>query len=208
MINQAAVGDKLVAALRAEACRIEDDCMTSHAAHNEEARLATHLHLYLGISATVLAAAAGVSSLSSLSLVAGIVSFGVAALSGLMTFLDPKSRSSEHYQAGIAYATLRTDTRWFRTVECEKNPRPSDLESRLSALATRWKDLDKGTPVVSGRALALAAVRIEAGVYSYDGDCIKGRHVVELGAAVISGPVAKPQVPEAEPVASPDPARV
>jgi hypothetical protein len=93
----------------AEANRLEEEALYNYAGHNEEARASDRLHKYLGIPTTLVAAAAGVTSFSAAgsgtavsfwtSVTAGGLSFVVAAMSGLTTFLDPKARSAQHYRA-------------------------------------------------------------------------------------------------------------
>src|SRR5688572_5359111 len=98
MTIQSVVPTDVLQAIVDEARRLEEELLYSHVGHNEQARDSEQLHLWLGIPTTIVAAAAGITSFSTVgdgtgswaSVLAGVLSFGVAATSGLTTFLDPK----------------------------------------------------------------------------------------------------------------------
>jgi hypothetical protein len=176
MADEAVAPGELLRALAAEAWRLEEEALYNHAGHNEAARAADSLYRWLGVPATLIAAAAGVTSFSSAAagsvqvwpgVVAGALSFGVAALSGLTTFLDPKAHAAEHYQAANAYATLRTEARYLRQVELKKGKPPEQIDAALVALRDRLAKLDEHTPIISARAMTVAARKIKAGDYTY-----------------------------------------
>ena len=126
MATQNSEQDPLLQAIEDEAKRLGEDALFCYAGHNQEARTWDRMHRMLGIPTTLLAAAAGVTSFSSsgslaASLVAGGLSFGVAAIAGLNTFLDPKGRAMENYRAANAYAAIRNEARYLYCVECKKD---------------------------------------------------------------------------------------
>jgi hypothetical protein len=106
MAPDSATKNALVQALADEASRLAEDALYCHAGHNEETcslrQLATSIrypgHAFRScVTSFSTAPAAGYVSFWP-SVAAGILSFGVAAMIGLMnTFLDPKSRAAEHY---------------------------------------------------------------------------------------------------------------
>jgi hypothetical protein len=177
MSDETSIPDKLQCAIEAEAKRVEEDSLYNYAGHNEEARIADRQHRWLGIPATLIAAAAGVTSFSTASagsgvgswpsIVAGILSFGVAALSGLTTFLDPKARALEHYRAANLYAKLQSDARYFHEIECRKGKRADELDRVLVELMERLTKLDEQTPIIPSSSMAKARKQIEAGKYRY-----------------------------------------
>src|SRR5262245_57429146 len=105
MSNAILPSDELIAAIAKEANRLAEEALYNQAGHDEEGRRWDRLHWMLGIPATVLAAAAGLTSVSTagatqsnmwVSLLAGILAFAVAAISGLTTFVDAKSQAVNH----------------------------------------------------------------------------------------------------------------
>src|SRR5262245_4505588 len=107
----------VIAKCQNEAMRIEEDSLHSSKSHFEAANLWVKLHLSLGIPAAILAAIAGVSALKECPVVAGILSFAVAALSALSTFLNPSERANAHLNAGNQYMSVRNRARIFREIE-------------------------------------------------------------------------------------------
>ena len=153
-----AVPNNQLHAMETEARRLEEEALYNHAGHNEEARASDRLYYWLGIPATLLAAAAGVTSFSAVgagmsgswpSVVAGIISFGVAAMSGLTTLLDPKVRAGEYYRPANAYAALRNEARYFHTVEGKKGKPIEELDQALITLREKLAKLNEQTPIVS-----------------------------------------------------------
>ena len=169
--------------LVAEAHRLEEEALYNYAGHNEEARASERLHKYLGIPTTVVAAAAGVTSFSAAgvtslpaadvgavvsfwtSIAAGGLSFGVAAMSGLTTFLDPKGRSAQHYEAANAYIALHNEIRYFHRIECKKAMPIEELDGALIRLRERLRKLDEETPIITAAAMNKATALIQAGYY-------------------------------------------
>lgn len=168
---------RLLDRIAAEAKRIEEDALYNHVGHNEEARDAESWHFRLGIPTVILSAAAGVSSFSSagasapnavwVSILAGSLSFGVAALAGVNTLLDPKGRSASHLRAAAGFAQLRDDARYFHQIDCVKERALSELENVLQELRKRFAKLNDETPIISRKAMARAVSKIENGDYVY-----------------------------------------
>jgi hypothetical protein len=164
-----------------EAKRIYEDSFFCYAGHSEEARWWGQITLRLGIPATIIAAIAGVTSLSGqsssalvlgldMSVVVGALAFVVAAMSGLSTFLDPKGQVSKHYQACIAYLRLSSDVRMFYEIDCAKGANVNELEEKLKKLSARLKDLNDQTPMISERARRVAKKSVDSGRYIYQVD--------------------------------------
>lgn len=169
----------LLQALADEAKRLEEEALYSHAGHNEEACSSDSWHYWLGIPTALLSAAAGVTSFSSAgagggsiwaSLAAGILSFGVAALTGLNTVLDPKGRAADHYRAANAFAVIRDEARYLHRVECKKGRAAQEVETILAALRERFAKLNDQTSIISPKAMARGTAKIKAGHYTYTVD--------------------------------------
>ena len=180
MSTGATVSNNELKAIEAEAKRLEEEAQYNHVGHNEEAKASDRLHRRLGILAVLLAAAAGLTSFSTVgagtsaafwpSVAAGILAFGVAAVSGLTTSLDPKARAAEHYRAANAYAALRNEARYFHGVECKRGKPIEDLDRALITLRDKLAKLNEQTLIVSTPAMTRAYAKIKAGDYKFEVD--------------------------------------
>jgi hypothetical protein len=104
------------------------------------------------------------------SIAAGIVSFGVAAMAGLNTFLNPTRRAEAHYRAANAFDLLRQEARNLELLECTKASSSADLEGKLCELQSKLAKLNEGTPIISQWAMDRATTKIRSGYYAYKVD--------------------------------------
>jgi hypothetical protein len=167
----------LLQAIVDEAKRIEEDALYCHAGHNQAARGLNRWHYLLGIPTALLAAASSLSSFSSAggfgqwtAILAGILSFFVAALTGLSTFLDPKGNAAAHSRAATSYSSLRNQARYLYSVDCKKGKPVDELDSALKSLRKQNEELDLDTPIISDAAMNIARAKIKAGEYTYSID--------------------------------------
>ena len=117
--------------LALEAKRIEEDARFSSKGHFEAATAWDRWHLLIGLPTSIVAAIAGVSALSDLPVLAGILALLVATTSAVFTFLNPKERAAGHLRAGNAYKALQNDARIFREITCRQGVTSQELASRL-----------------------------------------------------------------------------
>src|SRR5262249_19975875 len=101
------------------------------------------------------------------SVLAGILSFAVAAISGLITFLDPRKRAAENLRAANAYQTLRDNARRYANIITKEAGSQEDLKTGLDQLVSSLRELDDSTPIISARAMAQATRAIKQGNYGY-----------------------------------------
>ena len=153
-----------------EAKRIEEDATFSAKGHFEAARRWGHLHLWIGIPTTLVAAVAGVSALSNQKEISAGLSLLVAATSAVFTFLNPEARASRHLRAGNAYKSLQNDARIFREVECQRGRRPNELSAELARLNQRRNKLNADSPQIPRPAFESARKGIEGGEATYEID--------------------------------------
>src|SRR5437016_3518635 len=109
-------GERLVSQTRQEvvreAKRIEESLLYSSKGHHRASSLWGNFHLWLGIPMVLLSTIAGAAALAQFDpqhLVAGILSIVVAALSGVVTFLNPNEKASTHFEAGNDYDSLMNE---------------------------------------------------------------------------------------------------
>ncbi|MGD9691407.1 MAG: SLATT domain-containing protein [Phycisphaerales bacterium] len=175
MAEQPIVTPPTLAAVLAEADRIEEDTLYSAKGQWESARPWEFAHFAIGIPATVAAAAAGVSIVSQWEAVAGCLAFLSAVLTGLLTFLNPEGRAAAHRQAGNAYKAVSNDARIFRTVACSDAAAVRKLRRTLVRLNRRRNTLNETSPPPSRRAFKRARKGIEDGEATYRADSQSSR---------------------------------
>jgi hypothetical protein len=117
----------------------------------------------MGIPTAVAAAIAGVSALKNYPTVAAVLALAVAALSALVTFLNPSARANLHLNAGNQYLSLQNRTRIFREIEVGTAVDEKELKDKLIQLASRRDELNLGSPQVPSWAHRRAKRGIEAG---------------------------------------------
>jgi hypothetical protein len=82
----------------------------------------------------VFSGVAGASALSSFDenhLIAGILSIVVAALSGVMTFVNPHEKTASHLNAGNHYDSLMNQIRIFWSIDCWHDESEEVLTEKL-----------------------------------------------------------------------------
>lgn len=153
----------LIAALRREAERLEEDATYSSKSHFNAEATWIHRHYWLGIPSTILAAVAGATLIKSQPELASIFALAASLLTGLMTFLKPNERAAMHRDAAGKFHALCNDTRFFREVELLQLEKMSELPGRLKALSTMRNELNQKSPSVPRGAFVAARKGIEEG---------------------------------------------
>lgn len=103
---------------------------------------------------------------------AGILATVVAALTAVVTFLNPQERANGHHVAGVKFNAVRNQARLFREVDLEEKVVPPDVSDRLRKLAESRDQLNLSSPQIP-RAFEKARRGIEAGEASYAVDSAK-----------------------------------
>lgn len=170
MAEQTPINSPALEAIVNEADRIEEDSLYSAKGHWETSRECEWLHLALGIPATIAAAVAGVSVISDGDILAAALAVISAILAGLLTFLDPKGRASNHRDMGNSYKALSNDARIFRQVTCRDDTPHGELKRKLEKLNRRRNMLNAKSPQPSRLAFKRARKGIEDGEASYRAD--------------------------------------
>lgn len=163
-MNQIQTTDQaLIAALRREAERIEEDATYSSKSHFNAEDTWVRRHYWLGIPATALAAIAGAALIKSHPEWASAFTLVASLLTGLMTFLKPNERAAMHRAAAGQFLALRNDARLFREVELLQADRLDELPGRLKALSATRNELNQTSPSIPRGAFVSARKGIEDG---------------------------------------------
>lgn len=154
---------ELIAALRREAERLEEDATYSSKAHfNAEETWMRH-NYWLGVPATALGAVAGATLINSQPALASICTLVASLLTGLMTFLKPNERAAMHRAVAGQFLALRNDARFFREVEILQADRLSEMPKKLKALSAARNELNQKSPSIPRRAFVAARKGIKEG---------------------------------------------
>ena len=153
----------LLAALRREAERIEEDATYSSKSHFNAEDTWVRRHYWLGIPATALAAIAGAALSKSQPEWASALTLLASLLTGLMTFLKPNERAAVHRAAAGQFLTLKNDARLFREVELLQTAQAAELPEKLKALSSTRNELNQKSPSIPRGAFVAARKGIEEG---------------------------------------------
>lgn len=156
-----------------EAQRIEESALYSAKGHFVAANFWTKFHLWVGIPMVFLAAIAGASALSQFDsnhIIAGIISIIVAALSGVMTFLNPNEKASTHLTAGNNYDSLQNKVRMFWSIDCWREESDQVLTEKLKYFSEQKDRLNQSSPQILRWAYSLAKKGILEGEADYKVD--------------------------------------
>jgi hypothetical protein len=156
--------DILLAEIIKEADRINEDSEHSAKSHFEAARIWGNFNLCIGVPATILAAAAGISKIPNYNTLFAIIA---AILAGLMTFLNPTGKATKHHNAGTQYNALRNDTRIFINITCRDQIGIEETRKQLEKLNRRRNTLNTKSPRIPRWAYLIGKKRIREGEAKY-----------------------------------------
>jgi len=153
-----------------EAKRIEEALLYSSKGHFEAVRLWSGFHLMIGIPVVVISAVAGAAAFTQFDashVIAGVLALVVAALSSVLTFLNPNSKASLHQTAGNKYDSLMNKARMFWSIECWQTESEEVLTEKLKYLTELKDNLNQSCPQIPRLAYKRAKRGIEAGEARY-----------------------------------------
>ena len=99
--------------------------------------------------------------------IAGVLSLGVAALTSVMTFLNPNAKAAAHQNAGNKYDSLMNKVRMFWSIDCWRTESEEVLTERLKYFSEQKDNLNLSSPQTNFIAYWLAKRGIEAGEAKY-----------------------------------------
>lgn len=157
------IDQAMIAALRREAERIEEDATYSSKSHFNAEDTWVRRHYWLGVPATALAAIAGAALVKSQPEWASALTLLASLLTGLMTFLKPNERAAMHRAAAGQFLALKNDARLFREVDLLQVHQLDELPGRLKALSATRNELNQKSPSIPRGAFVAARKGIEEG---------------------------------------------
>lgn len=160
-----------LAAIRAEAERIEEDATYSSKRHYEAHDIWNRRHLFIGLPAVVFSVLATANLLQDAwPIVTALMAVVVSVLTALLTFLKPSERAAGHKSAGDQYLALRNDVRVFRTIELELEKPIEESARTVATLAKRRNELNSASQQTPRPAFVRARHGIEQGEARYTTD--------------------------------------
>jgi hypothetical protein len=156
-----------------EAKRIEEALLYSSKGHFAASHFWSNFHLWIGVPMVLLSAIAGASALARFDgthIIAGTISIVVAALSGVMTFLNPHERNASHLSSGNHYDALMNKVRMFWSIECWRDESEDILTKKLKDLAEQKDRLNQSSLQVPRWAYGKAKRGIDAGEGAFVAD--------------------------------------
>jgi len=156
----------LDAAIR-EIQRLEEDSIHSGKGHFNAAARWSHVHLWLGIPAALLAALAGASAWKNLPDLVAALALVASGLTAVLTFLNPQQRHTAHAQAGAKFFAIRDEARVLGEVELRNGLSPADAVARVKDLSKRRSELNLTSPPIPAHAYRQARRGIAAGEAAY-----------------------------------------
>ncbi len=160
-----------------EAKRIEEDCLYSAKGHFEAANKWRNIHRYLGLPAVVLAALSGVSALTQFSyheIITAFMAIVVAALTAIITFLNPNEKTCSHQDAGNKYNSLRNRVRIFREIDIVNESSIDKLTKILKEFSCLRNELNQNSLQIPREAYEKARKGVEEGEAEYEVDKNRG----------------------------------
>lgn len=155
------------AALLDEARRLAVDVLYSEKGHFAAASAWRSRNYWLGVPAALIGAAAGATILASAPPVfAGLLALTGAAITALMTFLNPSERAAQHQRAGVAYSKLRRTIRQFAQIDVGTMDADA-LRKRLTELTDEVSAVQGDALAIPAHAYAKAMAAIQSGSADY-----------------------------------------
>lgn len=154
-------------AILAEARRLAVDALYSEKGHFEAASAWRGRTYSLGIPAALISATAGATILADMDpAIGGSLALVGAAITALMTFLNPSERASQHHRSGVSYGGLRRALRQFVQIDVGIMD-VAALRSRLSELTEKIGALQSESLPIPSAAHKKAFKSIQGGSAEY-----------------------------------------
>jgi hypothetical protein len=154
--------DDRTAALQAEGRQMQSDLLYTEKAQFAAAERLQQTHRLVGLTATLLSAAAAASILADHPAVAGVLALSAALASGVLTFLKPDQQAATHLAAGRQLGVLRVELRQLVHLDLNHLPEP-EVRAALADIASRKADIDNAAPGTTERHFKIASAKVDRG---------------------------------------------
>jgi len=154
-------------AVASELQQLQNDVLWTEKGHFASASTLTGMRLVLGILATVGATAAAATVFADAPTIAGVLALVSALFSGLLTFLKPEERASQHLSSARRLNVLGIDIRQTLTLDVP-TLEVAKLRSHVSEIARRKAEIDESAPHISNVSIRWAGRQIGRGDYTFD----------------------------------------
>lgn len=156
-----------------EAKRIEEACLYSSKGHFAASSFWNKFHLYIGVPTVILSAIVGtafIAQIDKYKVIAGVISLLVAALTALITFLNPNEKADKHLSSGNYYDSLQNKVRIFWTIDCNSTEDNEILTGKLKDYSEQKDRINQTSPQIPWFAYNTAKKGIERGEAEYSVD--------------------------------------
>lgn len=143
-----------------EADRINESVEWSSVQHLIAAKSWRRTHFTLGIIATVAAIISTALIFSNLyPMQAGLIAVGIAIITGLLTFLNPRHHAETHHGKGVDYQQIGAKARMLCKIDGLDTNNDENLSNQLKNLSKAKFELDRRAPATPGGIFYLLAKR-------------------------------------------------
>ena len=149
--------------------RVIEDATYSAKSHFNASDIWAGYNSWLAIPNILLALLAGGTAIQEWPLAASVSAFAAAALSGILTFLNPQDRSYSHRRAADQYLALKNRALLLLNVDL-KLLDESQASRQIEALSRERDALNHLSPSIPARAYRRAKQGIEGGENIYEVD--------------------------------------
>ena len=158
-------------AICGELLKMEEDMLYTEKAHFVAAEELRKVNLWVGLVATV-AAAASVASIvaSGPKVISGVLGLLAAIASATMTFVRPEEKAAQHLSAAKALGVTRVKTRQYREIDLnsEQPEHVAEWRRMVTEIGEAKGRADHAAPSISERRFQKARRKIQAGDFSHD----------------------------------------
>lgn len=162
--------------IAAELDRLHESAQDSKAGQFASATFWRGVNLVLGVPASGLAAAAGVTGLATATsrVLAALLALASAVLGGVLTVVNASQRTSQATTAANSYLQLETDLRQTSQVDLPWMP-DADARKKLQELTSRADEINNAAEPPSNLAWYRARRNRSKGYYDHAADKGKGK---------------------------------
>lgn len=154
-----------------ELLRLEEDMLYTEKGHFAAANELSRIHVGLGITATVAAAASVATIVGDASaIISGVLGLIASLVSAVLTFVKPEEKASQHLTAARLLGDIRVRARQHRELDLHDGAGNSSASWRTypTEIRVAKAEVDQSAPPVSDRRFRKAQAKIQSGDFIHD----------------------------------------